>query len=87
MTRRITVSVPDDVAAHLETVGERQVSSYVTEAVRAAARRERELAAVERLYERCGRRPTDAEQVKIEQITAVTERWRAQHLAAADPAR
>ncbi|WP_412542931.1 hypothetical protein R8Z50_10755 [Longispora sp. K20-0274] len=35
MTRRITISVPDDVGAQLDAVPERQVSAYVTAALRA----------------------------------------------------
>jgi hypothetical protein len=34
MTRRLTVSVPDDVADQLGAVPARQVSAYVTEALR-----------------------------------------------------
>ena len=34
MSRRVTVSVPDDVAAQLDGLPARQVSAYVTEALR-----------------------------------------------------
>jgi hypothetical protein len=34
MTRRVTISVPDDVADQLEALPRRQVSAYVTEALR-----------------------------------------------------
>jgi hypothetical protein len=34
MTRRITISVPDDVAEQLQGIPARQVSAYVTEALR-----------------------------------------------------
>jgi hypothetical protein len=34
MSRRVTISVPDDVAAQLDQLPSRQVSSYVTEALR-----------------------------------------------------
>ena len=34
MTRRVTISVPDDVADHLDAIPSRQVSAYVTEALR-----------------------------------------------------
>ncbi len=34
MTRRLTISVPDDVADQLKVIPERQVSQYVTEALR-----------------------------------------------------
>jgi hypothetical protein len=34
MTRRVTVSVPDDVAAALDALPARQVSAYVTDAIR-----------------------------------------------------
>ena len=34
MSRRVTVSVPDDVAAQLDELPPRQVSAYVTEALR-----------------------------------------------------
>jgi hypothetical protein len=34
MTRRVTISVPDDVADHLDGIPSRQVSAYVTEALR-----------------------------------------------------
>src|SRR5260221_3847461 len=34
MTRRVTISVPDDVADHLNGIPSRQVSAYVTEALR-----------------------------------------------------
>jgi hypothetical protein len=34
MTRRVTISVPDDVADQLDALPHRQVSAYVTEALR-----------------------------------------------------
>lgn len=34
MTRRVTISVPDDVAAQLDAISPRQVSAYVTDALR-----------------------------------------------------
>jgi hypothetical protein len=34
MTRRVTISVPDDVADQLEAIPARQVSAYVAEALR-----------------------------------------------------
>lgn len=34
MTRRVTISVPDDIADHLDGIPSRQVSAYVTEALR-----------------------------------------------------
>jgi hypothetical protein len=34
MTRRLTISVPDDVADQLDGIPSRQVSAYVTEALR-----------------------------------------------------
>jgi len=34
MTRRVTISVPDDVADQLEAIPPRQVSAYVAEALR-----------------------------------------------------
>jgi len=34
MTRRVTISVPDDVADQLDGIPARQVSAYVTEALR-----------------------------------------------------
>jgi hypothetical protein len=34
MSRRVTISVPDDVAAQLDELPARQVSAYVTEAIR-----------------------------------------------------
>jgi len=34
MTRRVTISVPDDVAEQLDALPARQVSAYVTEALR-----------------------------------------------------
>lgn len=34
MTRRVTISVPDDVADRLDGIPSRQVSAYVTEALR-----------------------------------------------------
>ncbi|MFI5952452.1 hypothetical protein [Cryptosporangium sp. NPDC051539] len=43
MTKRITISVPDDVAAHLEGVGPRHISGYVTDAIRHHVRREEQL--------------------------------------------
>ena len=33
MPRRVTISVPDDVADHLDGIPSRQVSAYVTEAL------------------------------------------------------
>ena len=37
MTKRVTVSLPDDVAAQLAELPDRQVSAYVTEALRRRA--------------------------------------------------
>lgn len=34
MSRRVTISVPDDVAEHLDQLPARQVSGYVTAAIR-----------------------------------------------------
>src|SRR5688572_92451 len=34
MTRRVTISLPDDVAAQLDAVPDRQVSAYVADALR-----------------------------------------------------
>jgi hypothetical protein len=34
MSRRVTISIPDDVAAQLDELPPRQVSAYVTEALR-----------------------------------------------------
>jgi hypothetical protein len=34
MTRRVTISVPDDVAEQLDAIAPRQVSAYVSEALR-----------------------------------------------------
>jgi len=34
MTRRVTISVPDDIADQLDAIPPRQVSAYVTEALR-----------------------------------------------------
>jgi hypothetical protein len=34
MSRRVTISVPDDVAEQLDAIPARQVSAYVTEALR-----------------------------------------------------
>ncbi|MEU8020413.1 ribbon-helix-helix protein, CopG family [Micromonospora parva] len=34
MGRRVTISVPDDVAEQLDALAARQVSAYVTEALR-----------------------------------------------------
>ena len=54
MTKRITISVPDDVAAHLESVGARRVSGYVTDAIRQLARREEQLRQLEEVFARTG---------------------------------
>ncbi|GAA0232569.1 hypothetical protein [Cryptosporangium japonicum] len=54
MTKRITISVPDDVAAHLEGVGARRVSGYVTDAIRHAARREEQLRQLDEVFARTG---------------------------------
>ena len=54
MTKRITISVPDDVAAHLEGVGARRVSGYVTDAIRHLARREEQLRQLDEVFARTG---------------------------------
>jgi len=37
MTKRVTISLPDDVAARLEALPPRQVSAYVAETIRSRA--------------------------------------------------
>ncbi|SHN43563.1 hypothetical protein [Cryptosporangium aurantiacum] len=54
MTKRITISVPDDVAAHLEGVGARRVSGYVTDAIRHLVRREEQLRQLDEVFARTG---------------------------------
>ncbi len=82
MSKRITVSLPDDVAEHLETVGERQVSRYVAEAVRAAARRERALAALEEIYVRVGR-PSAEELARADEAADEALRFKQRRLGGA----
>ena len=54
MTKRITISVPDDVAEHLEGVGSRRVSGYVTDAIRQVVRREAQLRQLDEVFRRLG---------------------------------
>ena len=65
MTKRITISVPDDVAAHLEGVGARRVSGYVTDAIRHLARREEQLRQLDEVFARTGNpQPPDRERAE-----------------------
>jgi predicted transcriptional regulator len=54
VTKRITISVPDDVAEHLEGVGSRRVSGYVTDAIRQVVAREAQLRQLEEVFRRAG---------------------------------
>jgi metal-responsive CopG/Arc/MetJ family transcriptional regulator len=54
VTKRITISVPDDVAEHLEGVGSRRVSGYVTDAIRQVVRREAQLRQLDEVFRRAG---------------------------------
>jgi hypothetical protein len=64
MTRKLSISVPDDVAEHLDQVN--NASAYITEAVRLRRKRER----VRTMLERHGIRVTD------EGVDAMGERLR-----------
>ncbi len=75
VTKRITISVPDDVAAQLEHVGERQVSAYVVRALRQAAEREERSQALEELFLRFGR-PGPDEQAQAQVFADRVDAWR-----------
>ncbi len=79
MTKRITISVPDDVAERLEAVGPRQISSYVSQAVRQTTERENMNQALEELFERFGR-PSPAELDHARRLTDQAIAWRAEQL-------
>ncbi len=79
MTKRITISVPDDVAERLEAAGPRQASSYVSQAVRQAAEREKTEQALEELFERFGR-PSPAELDHARRLTDQAIAWQADQL-------
>jgi hypothetical protein len=65
VTKRITISVPDDVAAHLEGVGSRRVSGYVTDAIRQVVRREAQLRQLDEVFRRTGSpQPPDRERAE-----------------------
>ncbi len=79
MTKRITISVPDDVAEHLESAGPRKASSYVTQAVRQATERENAKQALEELFERFGR-PSEADLAHARQLDERAVAWQAERL-------
>jgi hypothetical protein len=81
MTKRITISVPDDVAAHLERVGDGRVSRYVVDAVRRTAEREAQQRALSDLYDRIGA-PSEEDRARAEQFADRVETWRAGRLRA-----
>jgi hypothetical protein len=84
MTKRITISVPDDVAAHLERVGDGRVSGYVAEAVRRTAQREAQQKALSDLYKRIGA-PSAEDRARAEQFADRVEAWRRSRLDTGTP--
>jgi hypothetical protein len=76
VTKRITISVPDDVAAHLESVGARRVSGYVTDAIRHLARREAQLRQLDEVFARTGN-PEAPDRERVEQFLDHVAAWQA----------
>ena len=74
MTKRITISVPDDVAAHLEGVGARRVSGYVTDAIRHLVRREEQLRQLDEVFARTGN-PQAPDRERAEQFLDDVAAW------------
>ena len=78
MTKRITISVPDDVAAHLEGVGARRVSGYVTDAIRHLVRREAQQRQLEEVFARTGN-PEPPDRERAEQFLDHVAAWQTTH--------
>lgn len=83
MTKRITISVSDEVAAHLSTLGERKVSAYVTEVVKQDMDRQRARAALEELFEVSGHRPDDDALNRARAMVAAGQGWQRRRQQAA----
>lgn len=79
MTKRITISVPDDVAEYLETVGSGRISSYVSQAVRQATQRQSTERALEELFVRFGR-PSSADLAQAREFADKATSWQADRL-------
>lgn len=76
MTKRITISVPDDVAEHLEGVGSRRVSGYVTDAIRQVVRREAQLRQLDEVFRLAGSAPTGTERERVERFLDDVAAWK-----------
>jgi predicted CopG family antitoxin len=73
MTTRFTITVPDDVADRLRSLPEGRRSGYISDAVREAARRERQQQALAELYARHGQPSPDqtaAAEAFLDQVNA-----------------
>jgi metal-responsive CopG/Arc/MetJ family transcriptional regulator len=75
VTKRITISVPDDVAEHLEGVGSRRVSGYVTDAIRQVVRREAQLRQLDEVFRVAGS-PDDTERERVERFLDDVAAWK-----------
>lgn len=83
MTKRITISVSDDVAAHLSSLGERKVSAYVAAVVRQDMARQRAREALEEVFEVSGHRPDDDALARAHAMVEAGRDWQQRRQAAA----
>ncbi|TQS44664.1 hypothetical protein [Cryptosporangium phraense] len=74
MTKRITISVPDDVAAHLEGVGARRVSGYITDAIRHHVQREAQRRQLDEVFARTGA-PDEPDRQRAERFLDDVAAW------------
>jgi metal-responsive CopG/Arc/MetJ family transcriptional regulator len=80
VTKRITISVPDDVAEHLEGVGARRVSGYVTDAIRQVVRREAQLRQLDEVFRRAGSEPATPDRERAERFLDDVAAWKTQRV-------
>jgi predicted transcriptional regulator len=76
VTKRITISVPDDVAEHLEGVGSRRVSSYVADAIRQVVRREAQIRQLDEVFRRAGSEQTTPDRERAERFLDDVAAWK-----------
>ncbi|HEV2087611.1 MAG TPA: hypothetical protein VGR21_04805 [Cryptosporangiaceae bacterium] len=84
MTRKIAISVPDDVAARLDAEGTGRVSAYITAAVRQQMSHEAARSAVDALCAELG--VTEDDLAATRERVAEVEAWRARRRAGRDAA-
>lgn len=67
--------MPDEVAAHLDTLGERKVSAYVSEVVKQDMERQRARAALEQLGDATGHHLDEKALARAREMVAVGREW------------